>query len=158
MLSESRMIIACTIDSDSVLEGISVSSNRSLAALFAPVLLLQTLVAPAWCAPSAKSVAHDKPSQKAALPIVYDFSASYCVPCKVIKPIFEEVAKEYKGRVDMLEIDAEDEKNKDLVDKYQATAFPLIVFVDAHGKRTGDFNRKITKKELVDRVEKLLAK
>ncbi len=134
------------------------SANFLQAALIAPVFMFQTLVAPAWCAPVAKPTAPDKPAQKAARPIVYDFSASYCVPCKVIKPIFEEVQKEYKGRVDMEEVDAEDEKNKALVDKYQATAFPLIVFVDAHGKRTGDFNRKITKKELVDRVEKLLAK
>jgi thiol-disulfide isomerase/thioredoxin len=134
-----------------------VSSICTRAALLAPIFILQTLAAPAWSAPQAKPT-HDKPAQKAAMPIVYDFSASYCVPCKVIKPIFEEVAKEYKGRVDMQEIDAEDEKNKELVDKYQATAFPLIIFVDAHGKRTGDFNRKVTKKELVDRVEKLLAK
>ncbi|RTL38494.1 MAG: thioredoxin [Candidatus Melainabacteria bacterium] len=158
MLSESRKIIACTIGSDSVLEGISVSFNLSSARLLAPIFILHTLITPAWSAPAAKSNAHDKSTQKTAMPVVYDFSTSYCVPCKVIKPIFEEVAREYKGRVDMQEIDAEDEKNKALVDKYQATAFPLIVFVDAHGKRTGDFNRKITKKELVDRVEKLLAK
>ncbi len=134
------------------------SSIDSRAALLAPIFVLQALCAPAWSAPAPKSQAHDKPAQKTALPMVYDFSASYCVPCKAIKPIFEEVAKEYKGRVDMQEIDAEDEKNKALVDKYQATAFPLLVFVDAHGKRTGDINRKVTKKELVDRVEKLLAK
>ncbi len=134
------------------------STNFLRAVLIAQVFAFQTLAAPAWCAPAAKPATPDKPTQKASRPIVYDFSASYCVPCKVIKPIFEEVQKEYKGRVDMEEIDAEDEKNKALVDKYQATAFPLIVFVDAHGKRTGDFNRKITKKELVDRVEKLLAK
>lgn len=139
------------------------SAKFRRAALVAPVLIIQTLLAPG-CALAAKPTTPPKPTtpdkstQKTAKPIVYDFSASYCVPCKVIKPIFEEVQKEYKGRVDMEEIDAEDEKNKALVDKYQATAFPLIVFVDAHGKRTGDFNRKITKKELVDRVEKLLAK
>ncbi len=133
------------------------SANFRQAALVAPVFIIQTLLAPG-CALAAKPATPDKPTQKTAKPIVYDFSASYCVPCKVIKPIFEEVQKEYKGRVDMEEIDAEDKKNKALVDKYQATAFPLIVFVDAHGKRTGDFNRKITKKELVDRVEKLLAK
>ncbi|MBS1957189.1 MAG: thioredoxin family protein [Cyanobacteria bacterium SZAS-4] len=133
------------------------SANFRRVALVVPVLIIQTLLAPG-CALAVKPVTPDKPTQKTARPIVYDFSASYCVPCKVIKPIFEEVQKEYKGRVDMEEIDAEDEKNKALVDKYQATAFPLIVFVDAHGKRTGDFNRKITKKELVDRVEKLLAK
>lgn len=107
---------------------------------------------------AAKTAAKPATAIKKSIPIVYDFSASYCVPCKVIKPIFEEVQKEYKGRVDMQEIDAEDEKNKELVDKYQATAFPLIVFVDAQGKRVGEFNRKITKKELVDRIEKLLAK
>lgn len=134
------------------------SLNLSRASLLAPVFIMQTLVTPAWCAPATKSNTPDKSTQKSAMPIVYDFSASYCVPCKVIKPIFEEVAREYKGKVDMQEIDAEDEKNKALVEKYQATAFPLIVFVDSHGKRTGDFNRKITKKELVDRVEKLLAK
>lgn len=124
----------------------------ALALLFVPSTL------PAFSAPSAKPAGVDKTSSKGAMPIVYDFSASYCVPCKVIKPIFEEVAKEYKGKVDMQEIDAEDEKNKALVEKYQANAYPLIVFIDAHGKRTGDINRKVTKKELVDRVEKLLAK
>jgi thioredoxin 1 len=123
-----------------------------------PAFIFQSLSVPGLSAPATKPSNIDKTTKKTAMPIVYDFYTSYCAPCKVIKPIFEAVATEYKGKVDMERIDAEDPKNKALVDKYDANSYPLIVFVDANGKRTGDFNRKVAKKELVDRVEKLLAK
>jgi thioredoxin 1 len=135
-----------------------VSAKILCAMLLAPAFIFQTCLAPAWSAPVTKPNAVDKGAKKAGLPIVYDFYTSYCAPCKVIKPIFEAVENEYRGRVDMERIDAEDPKNKPLVDKYDANTYPLIVFVDAHGKRKGDFNRKVTKKELVERVEKLIAK
>jgi thioredoxin 1 len=135
-----------------------VSTKNLCALLLVPAFIFQSLSVPSLSAPAAKPVGIDKTVKKTAMPIVYDFYTSYCAPCKVIKPIFEAVATEYKGKVDMERIDAEDPKNKALVDKYDATSYPLIVFVDANGKRTGDFNRKVAKKELVERVEKLLAK
>jgi thioredoxin 1 len=135
-----------------------VPTKNLCALLLVPAFIFQSLSVPSLSAPAAKPVAIDKTAKKTAMPIVYDFYTSYCAPCKVIKPIFEAVATEYKGKVDMERIDAEDPKNKALVDKYEATSYPLIVFVDASGKRTGDFNRKVAKKELVERVQKLLAK
>jgi len=60
-------------------------------------------------------LAKEKKKEAAAtveLPVVYDFWAKWCVPCKVIKPIFEEVEQEYKGKVDMKAIDFDESKQQ----------------------------------------------
>ncbi len=41
-------------------------------------------------------------------PVLVDFSASWCQPCKTLAPTLERVAKEYSGRLNVYEIDVEE--------------------------------------------------
>lgn len=132
------------------------SAQKFYISLVAPVFFFGALSLPCQSAPAPKAKKAEIASAK--LPIVYDFYTDYCAPCKVIKPIFDEVEKEYHGKVDMESIDAADPKNKALVEKYAAESFPYLVFVNAKNQTAGKFHGKITKKELVERVQKLLAK
>jgi thioredoxin 1 len=43
--------------------------------------------------------------QTAKVPVLVDFSASWCQPCKALAPTIDKVAGEYKGRMDVYKVD-----------------------------------------------------
>lgn len=45
---------------------------------------------------------------QAAEPTLVDFGAEWCAPCKMIEPIVEEVAQEYKGRLRVVEVNVDE--------------------------------------------------
>ena len=61
------------------------------------------------------------------LPLVIDFWAVWCGPCRAISPIVEELAEEYAGKVNIGKCDIEE--NDDIVMKYAVRNVPTIVFV-----------------------------
>lgn len=61
--------------------------------------------------------------------VIVDFWATWCRPCLMQAPIFEEAAKEMKGKVTFLKIDVD--KAKNVAAKYRISSIPtLIVFKD----------------------------
>ena len=60
-------------------------------------------------------------------PLVIDFWAEWCGPCRTIAPIVEELAEEYAGKVNIGKCDIEE--NDDIVMKYAVRNVPTIVFV-----------------------------
>jgi len=63
-----------------------------------------------------------------ALPVLIEFTADWCPPCKMLAPIVHEIARKYEGklRVGLLDSDA----NPEVVQQYMVMALPtLILFV-----------------------------
>jgi len=60
-------------------------------------------------------------------PVIIDFYADWCQPCKIVSPILEEIAQEYDGKVDVYKIDTEDQQ--ELAAMFGIKSIPSILFV-----------------------------
>lgn len=65
------------------------------------------------------------------IPLIMDFSATWCPPCQQFKPIFEEAKKAYSGKIEFRTIDVDAEK--ELAQKFNISSIPSIIFIDAEG-------------------------
>ena len=87
------------------------------------------------------------------LPVVIDFWAEWCGPCRMISPIIDELAGEYEGRAVIGKCDVDN--NDDIVGKFMVRNIPTIVFIKGGqvvDKQVGAY----TKADLVKKLEKLL--
>ncbi len=60
------------------------------------------------------------------VPVVVDFNATWCGPCKQLKPILEEIQQEYKGRIKIVAIDVD--ANKSLAQSMYVNNIPLLIY------------------------------
>jgi len=66
-----------------------------------------------------------------ALPCLIDFYADWCGPCKMVAPILEELAEEYKGKINIYKVDTEDQQ--ELAGVFGIRSIPSILFCPADG-------------------------
>lgn len=60
-----------------------------------------------------------------ALPVLVDFTAVWCHPCKMIAPIVEQLAQEWQGKVKVVKLDAD--QNPALMVKYGVMGIPTLM-------------------------------
>jgi len=71
----------------------------------------------------------DEEIASADLPVVVDFWAEWCGPCKMIAPILDEVAGEHAGKVQVMKVNVDD--SPDVARRFDIMSIPtLIVFKD----------------------------
>ncbi len=88
-------------------------------------------------------------------PVLVDFYADWCGPCKTQTPILGELAQEFDGRVKFTKVDIDVEENKDLAVKYGVMSVPtLIIFSNGEVKET--MVGVTSKSKLQQKLEQLL--
>ncbi|MBR4682214.1 MAG: thioredoxin [Elusimicrobiaceae bacterium] len=59
-------------------------------------------------------------------PVMVDFWATWCGPCRMLAPVIEELAKEYAGKVKVCKLNTDE--GPDISSKYRITSIPTVIF------------------------------
>ena len=65
-------------------------------------------------------------------PCMIDFYADWCMPCKMVAPVLEELSKEYDGKMNIYKVDTENEK--ELAAIFGIQSIPSLLFVPKDGQ------------------------
>ena len=85
--------------------------------------------------------------------VLVDFHTLWCVPCRKLSPIIDELEKEYKGKIEILRVDIDISKN--LAKYYSINSVPTLLMFDRK-KQIWRNTGLITKKELEQKIINLL--
>ena len=85
-------------------------------------------------------------------PVLVDFFAEWCGPCKMMSPILKEVKDELGENVSIIKIDVD--KNPSLASKYQVRGVPTLVLYNK-GQQVWRQSGLVQKREIVSIIQKI---
>ncbi len=65
--------------------------------------------------------------EKSSVPVLLDFWAEWCMPCKMIAPVLEEIAGEYEGKLKIGKVNVDQEG--DLAGRFNIVSIPTLLLV-----------------------------
>jgi thioredoxin 1 len=90
---------------------------------------------------------------KSSIPVIVDFWAEWCMPCKMLSPIVEEVARDMSDKVKAVKVNVDE--NPELAMQYNIQAIPTLLLF-SNGKIVSEIVGYISKKVLVDKILEVL--
>ena len=94
----------------------------------------------------------DREVNQSDKPVIVDFWAEWCGPCKMIAPLLDEIAKENAATVKVAKVNVDE--NQSLSFKYNIRAIPSLLFFK-NGQLRDQVTGMTSKKDLLGRIEAL---
>ncbi len=88
---------------------------------------------------------------KSELPVLLDFWASWCGPCRMVSPIVDEVANELEGKAKVGKINVDEEQ--ELAQAFSIMSIPTLVVIN-NGKLVNQLVGVRSKQEIIEMIEK----
>lgn len=87
------------------------------------------------------------------LPVLVDFWAPWCGPCRMIAPIIEEIANDFDGSVKVVKINTD--KSPTIADKYGIRSIPTVM-VFIKGEKVDTVIGAVPKSTLINKIKKYI--
>jgi len=90
---------------------------------------------------------------KGALPVIIDFYADWCGPCRSVAPALEELSEEYKDKIDIYKIDTD--KEEELSGAFGIQSIPTFLFIPMDGApmmQRGAIPKKVFKEVIEEKL------
>jgi thioredoxin 1 len=94
----------------------------------------------------------EKEVLKSNMPVLVDYYAEWCGPCKMLGPIFEKVSKEFP-KIKFAKLNVQD--NQDLASKHDVMGIPCMIFFDK-GKEKGRITGYMPEEKLREKIKELI--
>lgn len=91
---------------------------------------------------------------KSDIPAIVDFWADWCMPCKTMAPVIDEIAKEFSGKIKIAKINV-DENHKMATD-LTVMNIPTLIFFKG-GQQLNRISGVLSKKDLLKKIEEIFS-
>lgn len=95
----------------------------------------------------------EKEVENSKTPVILDFFADWCGPCQMLKPIFEKISEEYKGKLKFGKVDTE--VSPEIAEKFGIQGIPCLI-ISSNGEEVNRIVGYIPESALKQKINEIL--